>query len=93
MPYLAAKDPFIEERIVRDNCWKLHHHLYKESWELYDLCSDPLETTDLSGTRPEIVSRLAFQLVKNMEETRPHQPGPPSGAQKSSLKIPGTRQN
>ncbi len=86
MPYLTGKDTFIEERVVRDACWKLHHYLYKAEWELYDLCSDPLETRELSKARPDITARLAFQLIKNMEESRPHQPGPPAGINGTFMK-------
>ncbi|OGR41212.1 MAG: hypothetical protein A2X35_07395 [Elusimicrobia bacterium GWA2_61_42] len=78
IPYREG-DSMIEERIARDKCWKLHHYIYKPKWELYNLCSDPNETKDLAKARPDVVARLAFQLVKNMEETRPHQPGPPTG--------------
>ena len=73
---------------MRDGCWKLHHYLYKTGWELYDLCSDPLETKDLSGARPEITARLAFQLLKNLEETRPRQPGPPAGMERAVMETP-----
>lgn len=88
VPYLNDVSPVLDERVVRDGCWKLHHYLYKASWELYDLCSDPLEARDLSEARPEIVARLSFQLLKNMEESRPHQPGPPDGLDRSLLEIP-----
>lgn len=79
IPYLTGATPLIDERVVRDGCWKLHHYLYKSSWELYDLCSDPLETKDRYAERPDVAGRLAFELLKNLEETRPHQPGPPPG--------------
>ncbi|MFH1618830.1 MAG: sulfatase [bacterium] len=83
------KTPFIDERIVRNDCWKLHHYLYKASFELYDLCSDPDEMHDMSRSRPEIAGRLAFELLRNMEETRPHQPGYPAGMEERfSLDMP-----
>ncbi|MCX5795458.1 MAG: sulfatase [Elusimicrobia bacterium] len=78
----------IEERVVRAKCWKLHHYLYKDKFELYDLCSDPLETKDLSAERPELVGPLAFELVRNMEVSRPHQSGLPSGRVPRSLDLP-----
>jgi hypothetical protein len=88
IPYLD-EDPAIDERVVRDACWKLHQYLYKPAWELYDLCSDPRETNDLANSRPEIVSRMAFELMRNLEESRPHQSGPPSGLNHTSLELPG----
>lgn len=69
----------IEERVARQKCWKLHHYLYKESYELYNLCDDPTETKEVSLEHPEIVSKLSFSLIKNMELSRPHYPGNPSG--------------
>ncbi len=75
----------IDERVVRTSCWKLHHYLYKSAYELYDICSDPLEASDVSRTHPAEVSRLSFELLKNMEFSRPHQPGLPSGAKKALL--------
>lgn len=74
-----ASDFYIEERIVRGGCWKLHHYLYRAGYELYDICKDPLETKDLAQKRPEIVSKLSFELLRNVELSRPHQPGLPSG--------------
>ncbi|MFA6004167.1 MAG: sulfatase-like hydrolase/transferase, partial [Elusimicrobiota bacterium] len=72
-------DMNLDERIVRTRCWKLHHYLYKSAYELYDICSDPLEQADLAAKRPDMVSALSFQLLRNMEISRPHQPGLPSG--------------
>lgn len=94
VPYSEKnKAPVIDERVVRGGCWKLHHYLYKSGWELYDLCSDPLETKDLSAARPDVTARLAFELLKNMEETRPHQPGPPDGMAKVSMEKPDGPKN
>ncbi|MCM2268375.1 MAG: sulfatase-like hydrolase/transferase [Elusimicrobiales bacterium] len=87
IPYLAAGDAALDERVARDGCWKLHHYLYKDAWELYDLCSDPLETRDLAAERPDITARLAFQLVKNLEESRPHRPGPPAGLDRTLMEV------
>jgi len=76
----------LDERVVRDACWKLHHYLYKDGYELYNICADPLETMDVAKTHPEEVNRLSFQLIKNMEHSRPHQPGPPTG-----MSVPGAQ--
>ncbi|MBI4374883.1 MAG: sulfatase [Elusimicrobia bacterium] len=71
-------DSEIDERVLREGRWKLHWYSYKEGFELYDLESDPQERNDLSAARPEIVKRLAFQLLKHVEALRPRAPGPPS---------------
>lgn len=74
-----AKDLVMDQRVVRDKRWKLHWYLRKGRFELYDLLADPNEELDLSAKRPEVVSKLAFELLKNLELSRPHSPGPSSG--------------
>lgn len=71
------KDLDIDERVVRDARWKLHHYLYKDSYELYDLQNDPGEAKDVAAEHPEVVQRLSFELLRNLERTRPHAPGLP----------------
>ncbi|MBI5629330.1 MAG: sulfatase [Elusimicrobia bacterium] len=76
--------PDIDERVIRDKKWKLHWYSYKESFELYDLENDPSEAADLASARPEVVQRLAFELLKQVELLRPHAPGLPSGKSAAS---------
>lgn len=78
----------IEERVVRDGRWKLHHYLYKDGYELYDLEADPYETTDVAPIHPEIVARLSFQLIEFMERNRPHAPGPVQQMNKIEFAAP-----
>lgn len=66
----------LDERVVRDGRWKLHSYLYKDFYELYDLSSDPGETRDVAAERPEIAARLSFELLRWLEENRPHRPSP-----------------
>ena len=77
----------IDERVIRGDCWKLHHYLYKSGYELYDICKDPLETREISREHPEIVNLLSFELLKNAEYSRPHQPGLPSGSSPSKVRF------
>ncbi len=70
-------DRIIDERAARGQRWKLIDDLYKPGFELYDLQSDPGETKNLAAQRPDVVSRLSFQLLRAAELTRPHQPGAP----------------
>jgi arylsulfatase A-like enzyme len=72
-------DQTIDERVVRDQRWKLHQSLYKDYYELYDLSSDPGETRDLAREKPEEVGRLAFELQRWVELNRPHAPQAPEG--------------
>jgi len=75
----VASDWMIDERAVRDERWKLIWSLPKGHWELYDLKEDPLETRDLSASRPDVASRLAFELQAQTERARTHAAGRPSG--------------
>lgn len=69
--------PILEERVARDERWKLVDYLYRGRFELYDLTKDPAETRDLSASRPDVAQRLAFQMLENLERTRPHVPALP----------------
>ncbi|HAH05720.1 MAG TPA: hypothetical protein DCM05_04205 [Elusimicrobia bacterium] len=82
-----ATDLILDERTVRTEKWKLHWYLHKNRYELYDLENDPREERDLSEKRPDIVAELAFQLIKNLELSRPHAPGLPSGNDASGLQV------
>lgn len=60
---------------VRVGTWKLHlaktgfHDEYNADMaELYDLASDPGETTDVAGAHPEVVAQLQAQAARAREE-------------------------
>lgn len=75
---LAVEDGLeLDERVARDGRWKLHHYLYRDAFELYDLKNDPRETRDVARENPAVVDRLAFELLRHVEKTRPHAPGLP----------------
>jgi len=84
----GTSDLLIDERVIRDKRWKLHWYLYKDSYELYDLKNDPLETKDLSAKEPEVLKRLAFELMKKVEQVRPHAAGLPSEKEIRRLDLP-----
>ncbi len=44
---------------IRQGNWRAVRPKANASWELYDLSSDPSESKDLSGTKPEKVAELA----------------------------------
>ena len=75
----TVTDFLIDERVVRDARWKLHWYLHKNRFELYDLDKDPLETRDVGAQNPAVVQRLTLELLKQIELSRPHAPGLPSG--------------
>lgn len=74
----GTSDFLIDERVIRDNRWKLHWYLYKDAYELYDLENDPLETREVSALYPEELKRLSFELLRQVERSRPHGPGLPA---------------
>lgn len=41
--------------------WKIVRPDDKSPWELYDLSTDPYETTDVGGENPDVLGRLASQ--------------------------------
>jgi arylsulfatase A-like enzyme len=81
-------DRDLEERVARDGRWKLHHYLYKDAYELYDLAADPLETTNVAPQHPDVVAKLSFELVGFMERNRPHAPGPIQDLNKVEFAAP-----
>lgn len=72
-------DLLIDERAVRDERFKLIWRRHAGRFELFDLLEDPRELRDLAAKRPDVVARLAFELLARAEETRPKTPGRPSG--------------
>jgi len=41
--------------------WRLYRKYEKDPWQLFDLATDPKETTDVAAEHPEIVNRLSQQ--------------------------------
>ncbi len=75
---LASGDGYdIDERVVRDERWKLLWYAYKKGFELYDLKNDPRETKDVAAEHPDVVARLSFRLASEIEAARPHERGKP----------------
>ena len=55
---------------VRDGKWKLLTNLDRSRVELYDIPSDPAETTNLAAANPDVVERLA-RLALDWKATLP----------------------
>lgn len=55
---------------IQRESWKLIHYLESQTSELYNLISDPGETTDLSKTDPERTKVMLAELVKWIDETK-----------------------
>ena len=60
---------------IVDQNWKLVSNHDASLVELYDIANDPLETTDLNGTHPEVVANLLGKI----DEWRATLPAKPSG--------------
>lgn len=54
---------YIGPAVVRADGWKLRYYAPKKVYELYNLRSDPRETTDLSSRYPELVVALRRELL------------------------------
>ena len=59
-----------EQRAVYLGAWKLMVTPNTNETELYDLASDPLEQSDLSGSREQVRARLARVLREQTLEVR-----------------------
>jgi arylsulfatase A-like enzyme len=55
---------------VRQGNWRAVKPTRKTSWELYDLASDPSETTDLAASQPEILAKLKGLAAQAHEPVR-----------------------
>ncbi len=56
---------------VRSVNWKLLRHSEEEPWELYDLDSDPTETSDLAAERSQLVTRMEKLFQNNLSPPPP----------------------
>ncbi|MEO9475968.1 MAG: sulfatase [Cyclobacteriaceae bacterium] len=60
-----ARDPLFRTRpgsVILQDKWKLHHYLEDDEYLLYDIGSDPGETTDVASQYPLIVQKLMTEL-------------------------------
>ncbi|MEM9280816.1 MAG: sulfatase-like hydrolase/transferase [Verrucomicrobiota bacterium] len=57
----AKPDHWVSYAVVHDR-WKLVTNTDRSYVELYDLVADPLEATDLKGSKPEVVDDLLTQI-------------------------------
>ena len=56
------------ESTVRDGRWKASYEYETQTWHLYDLVNDIGETTDLVDEQPAVVTRLAGELIRWLDE-------------------------
>lgn len=56
---------------VRSVNWKLLRHSQEKPWELYNLESDPTETSDLAAKHPELVARMEKLFQTNVSPPPP----------------------
>lgn len=52
----------------REGAWKIIYNYGSESWELYDLGSDPFEKKNLISEKPEIGRKIAGKLIQVLDE-------------------------
>jgi arylsulfatase A-like enzyme len=68
------------EQAVRAGDWKLLRHDEDEPWELYNLSTDPGETTDLADAKPAVRERLLGYVEAAAAESEPRpDPETPDG--------------
>ena len=77
-----GRDPLFRTRpgsVIRQGRWKLHEYFEEEALELYDLVTDPGETTNLITKQPQRAQALHQQLQEwraTMEAPVPSTPNP-----------------
>lgn len=65
---------------IRSGDWKLLRHDTRAPWELYNITTDPFETTDVADKHPDIVSRLELLIKQNHIDLRvQEEPEMPAG--------------
>lgn len=55
--------------LIRQGDMKLIYNYQTNSHQLYDLATDPTESNDLAGARPETVTRMARSLAQGLDAT------------------------
>ncbi|MEQ1850336.1 MAG: arylsulfatase [Chthoniobacteraceae bacterium] len=55
---------------IRQGNWRAVKPAKKETWELYDLATDPGESKDLAATQPDILAKLTALATKAHEPVR-----------------------
>jgi len=58
----------------REGTWKIIYNYGSESWELYDLGSDPFEKKNLISEKPEIGRKIAGKLIQVLDEQKADYP-------------------
>ena len=51
----------------REGDWKIIYNYGSESWELYDLRSDPFEKKNLISEKPETAMEMAAKLIRELD--------------------------
>ena len=74
---------------IRDGNWKLMLNPDRSRVELYDIPNDPSEMNNLAGRRPEVVEKLAAQVIA-WQKTLPAGPVMPT-AGKNDYRWPKAR--
>jgi arylsulfatase A-like enzyme len=74
-PHYRGKD-VVPYSIVRAGDWKFIKRYDGKPYELFDLKSDPAETSDISAEQPEKVAELDQMLAQWLEDTKAKMPRP-----------------
>ncbi len=80
---------------VRDGQWKLLLNPDRSRVELYDIPHDPTQLANLADKHPEVVQRLASEVLAWQKELPPAHwtPGPDKTTTRGRSRIPNRRIN
>jgi arylsulfatase A-like enzyme len=73
-PLTALAEIRLQDFVALDSVirgrWKMIVHASTETFQLYDLAADPLETTDVAAANPEVIEDLKRVMLGTIERAR-----------------------
>ncbi len=76
--------------VMRDGNWKIIYFHDRQKWELYDLANDIGEKSNLAAQRPDLLNRLARNLVTRLEQMGAQYPVSTKTGKQIPVRLPDT---
>jgi len=85
--YIPAEG-YAPHSAMRDGKWKVIYFYDRQSWELYDLSADIGEKHDLAGGNPDVLGRLAKQLIALLNDRGAQYPVDKAAGREVPIQMP-----